>query len=161
MRTDCRTGRPVTGAAPSPVQGPGQQADVVLSGERVLVGTEWVESGRVRLRRRVITETQTIEVVVRREELIVETMDVAATTPDGSVWHGTSFDGPAVSEPIVEPPLVLVLSREVPQVTTHVEPYELVRVHRQWQGEYAPVSAPAAREQVVVETADLPAGSVT
>lgn len=61
---------------------------VVLSGKRLRAGAGWVESGRLRLRRRVITETRTVEVVVRPEELNIETRDLApGAVGEFYRWH--------------------------------------------------------------------------
>ena len=160
-------------AAPPPVTGPGQHAAVVLFGDQVIVGTQWVVSGRVRLRRHVITETVMIPVVVRREELVVETMDVAAAPDDPDVWRGTAVPGPAPPLPRVGgrgppraggppaaraggPPVHVVLRREIPDIGVHVEPYELATARFGWQTEHVPVTVPTRREDVAVETAQIP-----
>ena len=108
------------------------EVDVVLSGEQLRTETEWVESGRIRLRRRIVAHTRTIEVVVRREELIIETQDVApgAEGTMGETYRGIAMDGPAVPGPTGDatPPLVLVLREEVPDIVLRPQVYERVTV---------------------------------
>ena len=108
------------------------EIDVVLSGEQLRLGTEWAESGRVRLRRRVVAHTRTIEVVVRREELIIETQDAApgAEGAVGETYRGIAMDGPAVPGPSPRStlPLVLALREEVPEIVLRTQVYERVTV---------------------------------
>jgi len=73
----------------------------------------------VRVTRRIITEVQTVEVRLRREELVVVREPLAAD--DRAVLPG----GRA---PVAPPAEVIVLHREVPHVTADVEPYEQVTV---------------------------------
>ena len=95
--------------------------------EQLYLGTEWVAAGRVRLSRRVVTEIRTIEVTLRREELVVETDGCLAS--DG-VIAAVASDGPVVAAPTGPPdPVVVVLREELPEVTTRVHPYERVTVH--------------------------------
>lgn len=98
-----------------------------LPRERVRVGAEWVAAGRVRISRRVVSETRMVQVTLRREELVIET-DAAVATNGAMV--GTVLDGPAVAAPadLVEP-LVVVLREEWPEIITRMCPYERVTVH--------------------------------
>lgn len=100
---------------------------VTLSGERLRVATQWVESGRVRVRRQVTSETRTVEVTVRREELLVETQAAAVTdaAPGGAPSDGEPAPGPHPGHE----PLVFVLSEEVPEVTMRTRAYQQVSVH--------------------------------
>ena len=102
-------------------------ASVVLSAEQLRTTTEWVQSGQVRLRRRIVSETRTIEVVVRREELTIETVDV---TPGavGESYRGSALDGLAATRPPVDhgPPLVFLLREEVPEIVLRPQVYERV-----------------------------------
>ena len=102
-------------------------AAMTLRQEHVRVGTEWVATGQVRISRRVVTDTRTVEVTVRREELVIET-DTAVGANGAMV--GTVLDGAAVTPPTGPvPPLVIVLREERPEVVTRVYPYERVTVH--------------------------------
>ncbi len=97
---------------------------VVLSGEQLRAGTEWVESGRLRLRRRTVTEARTVEVVVRREELIIETRDTAPGAV-GESYRGVALDGPlAFGSPPTS--MVMQLREEVPEVVLRPRVYERV-----------------------------------
>ncbi len=101
---------------------------LILSSEHLVVDTEWVESGRVRLRREIVSETRTVEIVVRREVLVIDVQDVAPG-PIGESFVGTSLDGPAVAGPLAAdagPPLVLVLREEVPEIVLRTQVYERV-----------------------------------
>lgn len=97
----------------------GDQVSVTRSEERLQVGTRRVVSGRVRLHRRVVTERLTVEVDVRREELVVEQTDEPDGVPAGAEATGS---------PYRTEPLVVVLREEVPDVRVRVRPYEQVQV---------------------------------
>ncbi|WP_375484369.1 DUF2382 domain-containing protein [uncultured Jatrophihabitans sp.] len=102
---------------------------VLLSAEQLLTTTKWVESGHVRVRRRVVSEMRTIDVEVRREELVIEVRDAAPGTV-GESYRGTVLDGPAVQHPVTPAaePLVLLLREEAPEVVMHRNVYERVTV---------------------------------
>lgn len=128
-----------------------EQSDgaMTVSAEQVYVDTEWTVSGRVRLRRQIETRTETIQVTLRREVLVVDTEDTAdADGPLAGVATGT----PAVGAPGPVPePIVLVLREEVPEVSVQIRPYERVSAGVvRTSGEH-PVTATARREQVVLE----------
>lgn len=104
----------------------GGTATVTLSAEQLLTATEWVESGHVRFRRRIVTETRTVDVEVRREELIIEVRG-AVPGPVGESYLGTVLDGPAVAAPVRSDERVVVLLREeVPVVTMQPRVYERI-----------------------------------
>ena len=102
-------------------------AVMTLRQEQARIGTEWVATGRVRVSRRVVSETRTVPVTVLREELVIETD--AAVAADGAMV-GTVLDGAAIAPPTgpVEP-LVIVLREERPEISTRLYPYERVTVH--------------------------------
>ena len=58
---------------------------MTLSEERVNVGTESRETGRVRLRKHVVTENVTKTVPVQREEVVVERVPVDGDNSDGRI----------------------------------------------------------------------------
>jgi uncharacterized protein (TIGR02271 family) len=66
-------------AFPEPAAGEGQT--IALHGELLRVHKERVQRGEVRVRKEVVTEPQTVEVPVSREELVVERRDVPEGTP--------------------------------------------------------------------------------
>lgn len=116
----------------------GDDPSVVLSGEQLRTGAEWVVAGRVRLRRRVVSQTRTIEVEVRREELIIETHNVAPGAV-GESYRGTDMTGPAVPGPDgrQSASLVVLLREEVPEVVLHPQVYERVTADVVTAGEMA------------------------
>lgn len=100
-------------------------AALVLSAEVVHTGTVQVTAGTVRIGKRVVTETRTVTVQVRREELYVEYTDA----PDApSVDLADSTDESAPNTGSQEPVLVLVLHEEIPEVVTRVVASERVSV---------------------------------
>jgi uncharacterized protein (TIGR02271 family) len=88
------------------------------SEERLRVGTETHETGRARLRKRVVTEHQQVSVPVSREELRVEREPIA----DANRWEAGS--GPEISESEHE----VTLHEERPVVDTETVPVERVRL---------------------------------
>ncbi len=110
---------------------------IVLSEEQARVGTRRVAAERVILRRRVVTETRTVEVTLRREELEVE--------------HVALDAGQAVEDAPREP-LVIVLREEVPDVSVRVRPYEQVRVSVETVTEHQVVQTDVRRERLEVDT---------
>lgn len=91
---------------------------VIRSEEQLHVAIERVAVERVRIAKRVRTETKTVTVQVRREELVVERLPVTSTDqhPRAEHQHPTG--------PLVE----LVLHEEVPEFTTRVVAVERIRV---------------------------------
>jgi uncharacterized protein (TIGR02271 family) len=63
---------------------------VQLFGEVLRVHKERISRGEVRLRKDVVTENQTIEVPVTREELVLERVAVSPNTPATSATIGRS-----------------------------------------------------------------------
>jgi len=89
-------------------------AEVVLSAERLSVGVERVPAGRVRISKRIVEELRTVQVPLRREELVITQEPLAS---DGPLTAGR----PAQD-------LVLVLREEVPVVSVTTQAYERVVV---------------------------------
>ncbi len=116
---------------------------LVRSEERLQLGTEWVAAERIVVRRRVVTETETVTLTVdvQREELIFEQAAIAElpiqTTPL-----------PYVS------PLVLTLHEQVPVVTLTTRPYEQVTVSVVQVGQEQHVDVTLDREQFELRTRD-------
>lgn len=133
----------------------GVEQQLTLSQEIVTVGTEWTESGRIRLRRRIITETRTFEVTVRREELVIDTHNVRSH--DG-VMCGTGYDGPRKATPTAQPPIRIVLQEEVPEVALRLTPYELVTVTTSLQGREVQINEPSQHEELDIEQQSHTAG---
>ena len=122
---------------------------VTVSEERLRVSTQWVQSGRVRLRRQVVSETRTIEVTVRREELVVEAFDTGAadTGADASGGDASGGDPSGTHEP-----MVFVLHEEVPQIAmAGTRAYERVTVHVDVAVSEQSVGGQVRREQADVD----------
>lgn len=124
-----------------------------LSREVVNIDTEWAESGRVRFRRRIVTETRTLEVTVRREELEIE--DLHVIDRNGALV-GSAKDGPVTDAPAPAEPLVIVLQEEVPEVSLRLRPYEQVIVTTTIGTRAGRVTSEVQREEVDVKITPLP-----
>ena len=98
--------------------GPSTDAAMTRSEEQLRVGTQTVESGRVRLRKHVVTEHQQVTVPVSHEEVTLE------REPITDANRGDAYDGPAISEEEHE----VVLQAERPVVATEAVAVERVRV---------------------------------
>jgi len=75
-----------------------EQQNVRLYGEVLRVHTDRVSRGEARLRKEVRTDTQTVEVPVRREELVVERVPVSGERPADSA----SFQEKEIRVPLSE-----------------------------------------------------------
>ena len=111
------------------------------SEEELRVGTETRESGRVRLRKYVVTETQQVTVPVSREEVRVEREPIT----DANLEDATS--GPALSEEEHE---VTLVEEEV-VVEKRAVPKERVRLGTETVTEERQVSEEVRKEQIEVE----------
>lgn len=120
--------------------------EVVLHEERLRVDTRHAPYERAVLRRRIVEEVRTVEVTVRREELVVE----QAATGVSEVDDGAPFP---------RPPLVVVLSEEVPVVAVQTRPYERVTVDVVAVSRKAEVTETVGREQVDMSEGDVPGPS--
>ncbi len=114
------------------------------SEERLEVGTATQEVGRARLRKRVITESETRTVPVSREEVRVEREPIT----DGN--SGQAFDGPAISEEEHE----VVLTAEKPVVAKEAVPVERVRLDKETVTDQVEVTEDVRKEQIEVDGAD-------
>jgi uncharacterized protein (TIGR02271 family) len=88
------------------------------SEEHLRVGTEQVEAGRARLRKYVVTEQQSVQVPVSREEVRVE------REPITDANRGDALSGGQITEEEHE----VVLHAERPVVETEAVPVERVRL---------------------------------
>ena len=116
--------------------------ELIRSAEQLRVGTEWVGTERVRLRKVVVTENVTVTVPVSHEELRVERLPV-----DGD---GTASATGAPAAPVEH--LEFVLHTQRPVVTTEVVPVERVRVSTVTVTEQTTVTEPVREERIDVET---------
>lgn len=136
------------------IAGHSDDAATTLSHEVLHVDTEWAEAGQIRLRRRIVTETRTVEVSVRREELVVDVLDVDERR---GALIGTARDGRVSDEPDPQRPLVIVLQEEVPEVSVRLRPYERVTVTTSIGQRTGRVTGGLRHEEVQLDTsaADL------
>jgi len=129
-----------------PPTGRADVADVVLHEERLLTSTERVAVERVRISKRIVTTTRTIEVAVRAEQLVV-THEPLSTQESGPL-----VDDAATTAAGRE--VVLVLHEEVPDVTLRVVPVERVVVGKRSVPGEQTVSVELAAETAEVTTHD-------
>ena len=128
------------------VSGPTTDDAMTRSEEELRVNTERRESGRVRLRKYVVTENVTQTVPVQREEVRVEREPVTDANA------GPATDGPAISEEEQE----VVLHEEQPVVEKQAVPKERVRLAKDQVSEDAQVSEEVRKEQIETDGTDRP-----
>ena len=119
------------------------------SEERLRVGTERVESGRARLRKRIITEQVTATVPVSQERATVTREPITA----GNMPQ--AMDGPAISEEEHE----VVLQKDVPVVAKEAVPVERVRLATDTVTEQQTVSEQVRKEQIDTDLGDATPGN--
>ena len=115
------------------------EAAVTLSEERLRVGTQARES-RVRLRKYVVTENETITVPVRKEKLVIERVPAGETTTE-------PITGPDQSEVIEE----ITLREERVVVGKETVAVEQVRVGKQEVTEEQEITEQVRRERADVD----------
>ena len=121
------------------------------SEERLVAGTELFEVGRVRLRKRVVTEDVQITVPLRREEIHIERIPITeASTPpveDPDVFGDpavfTRAEGGVIHE--------VTLHQERPLVTTEIVPVERVRLTKVVHTDDQVVSGEVRKERLEIE----------
>src|ERR671928_78126 len=121
--------------------GPTTDDAMTRSEERLDVGTRSEEVGRARLRKYVVTETETTTVPVSREEVRVEREPIT----DANI--GNALDGPAISEEEHE----VTLHAERPVVEKEAVPVERVRLDKETVQEQEQVSAELRKEEIEVD----------
>ena len=121
--------------------GPNTDDAMTRSEEEVAVGTTQRESGRVRLKKYVVTEEVTQTVPVQREEVRVEREPITEANAD------QALDGPAISEEEHE----VVLHEEQPVVQKQAVPKERVRLDKDTVTDEQTVSEEVRKERIDVE----------
>jgi uncharacterized protein (TIGR02271 family) len=129
------------GAVGRDVSGPTTDDAMTRSEEELRVGTRERESGRVRLRKYVVTEEVQQTVPVRREEVRVEREPITDANLD------RAMDGPGISEEEHE----VVLHAEEPVVDKRAVPKERVRLDKDVVTEEQTVSDEVRSERIDVE----------
>jgi uncharacterized protein (TIGR02271 family) len=118
--------------------GPTTDDAMTRSEERLDVGTQRVEAGRVRLRKHVVTEQQSVNVPTSHEEIRVE------REPITDANRGAAYDGPELSEEEHE----VVLNAERPVVEKETVPVERVRLGKQAVTENQQVTEDVRSERI-------------
>ena len=114
-----------------------EQSNIQLLGEVLRVQKDRVSRGEVRIRKEVITETQTVQVPVTREELVVERRPVDQATP--------------ATGPIGESEIRIPLSEERASVNTSTVVREEVAIGKKPIQEVRDLTGEVRREELVVE----------
>jgi uncharacterized protein (TIGR02271 family) len=121
--------------------GPNTDEAMTRSEEQLRVGTEKVEAGRARLRKYVVTEKQTVQVPVSREEVRIEREPVTDAN------RGDALSGAQITEEEHE----VVLHEERPVVTTEAVPVERVRLGTETITDQETVSGEVRKEQIELD----------
>jgi uncharacterized protein (TIGR02271 family) len=129
--------------------GPTTDEAMTRSEEKLRVGTEQVQTGRARLRKYVVTEQQSVQVPVTREQVRVE------REPITDANRGAAMSGPDITEEEHE----VVLHEERPVVQTEAVPVERVRLGTETVTEEETVSGQVRKEQVEVDDRTGTAGT--
>jgi uncharacterized protein (TIGR02271 family) len=124
--------------------GPTTDQAITRSEEELRVGTQTREAGRVRLRKYVTTEQQTVTVPVQREEVRVEREPIT----DANLDAATS--GPAISEEEHE----VTLHEEQVVVDKRAVPKERVRLDTETVTDERQVSEEVRKEQIQLDDQD-------
>jgi uncharacterized protein (TIGR02271 family) len=124
--------------------GPNTDDAMTRSEERLNVGTETTEAGRARLRKYVVTEQQSVNVPVTREEVRIEREPITDANRD------EALSGPDISEEEHE----VTLHEERPVVETEAVPVERVRLSKEQVTEQETVSGEVRKEQIDTDGVD-------
>jgi len=124
--------------------GPDTDDAMTRSEEQLKVGTQSREAGRARLRKHVVTEQQTVNVPVTREEVRVEREPIT----EGNVGQATS--GADISEEEHE----VVLHEERPVVEKETVPVERVRLGTEKVTEQESVTETVRKEEIDTDGVD-------
>ena len=146
--TAATTGRGVVG---DDVSGPETDDAMTRSEERLRVGTQRVEAGRVRLRKYIVTEQVQQTVPVTREEVRIQREPIT----DANV--GAAMSGPPLSEEEHE----VVLTEERPVVEKEVVPVERVRVDVDTVQEQVTVRDQVRKEEIELVEEGTTTGGVS
>ncbi|MDP9027668.1 MAG: PRC and DUF2382 domain-containing protein [Actinomycetota bacterium] len=141
-----RTGRLENDVVGRDTSGPTTDDAMTRSEERLNVETQQVESGRVKLRKHVVTEQQTVTVPVSHEEVRLE------REPITDANRGNALDGPDLSEEEHE----VVLTEERPVVAKETIPVERVKLGKETVTDQQHVTEDVAHEEITTDGHDRP-----
>jgi uncharacterized protein (TIGR02271 family) len=139
-----RTEDDAAGTVGRDVSGPTTDDAMTRSEEELTIGKTERESGRVRLRKYVVTDEVTETVPVKREEVRVE------REPITDANAGDALDGPAISEEEHE----VVLHEEEVVAEKRVVPKERIRLDKDVETDERTVSEDVRREEIELDDAD-------
>ncbi|WP_237218628.1 DUF2382 domain-containing protein [Rothia nasimurium] len=141
------TERPAADAHAAQATASAENGDVVAHEERLNVGTATsaTQTGQVRLRKVVRTETETVEVPVRKEEIVVERTNLK----DGEVVENYDFDSAEAQADVT-----VTAHEERPVVSTETVATERVSVGKEVRTDTERVSADVRKEEIVVDGDD-------
>jgi uncharacterized protein (TIGR02271 family) len=121
--------------------GPNTDDAMTRSEERLVAGTQTAETGRARLRKHVVTETQRVDVPVSHEEVRLEREPVTDANRDAAYSGGD----------ITEEEHEVTLRAERPVVGTETEPVERVRLGKETVSDTETVSGEVRKEQIELD----------
>lgn len=124
--------------------GPTTDDAMTRSEQRLNVGTQRVETDRVRLRKHVVTEQQTVTVPVSHEEVRIEREPITEAN------RGDALNGPDLSDEEHE----VVLTEERPVVQKETVPVERVRLGTETVTEQQQVTEEVAHEEIAIDGDD-------
>jgi uncharacterized protein (TIGR02271 family) len=125
----------VAASSAAPVDG---EDAMTLSEEHLRVGTETVETGKVRLRKYIVTEMVTQTVPVSHEEVRLEREPITDANRDQAM----------TGQPITEADYEVTLHEQRPIVTTETVPVERVRLATETVSGEEEVSGQVRKEQI-------------
>jgi uncharacterized protein (TIGR02271 family) len=125
-------------AAGHDTSGPNTDDAMTRSEEQLHVGTQKVEAGRARLRKYIVTEQQTVNVPVTREEVRVEREPITDANRDQALSGGD----------LTEEEHEVVLTEERAVVQKETVPVERVRLGTETVTETQQVSADVRKEEI-------------
>lgn len=138
---DDASARTDAGTTGHDTSGPNTDTAMTRSEEQLRVGKERVETGRARLRKYVVTEQQSVNVPVSREEVRLEREPITDENIDAAM------SGPDISEEEHE----VILSEERPVIDKETVPVERVRLDTDTVTENERVTDDVRREEIELE----------
>jgi uncharacterized protein (TIGR02271 family) len=135
------TGRSEVNAVGHDTSGPNTDDAMTRSEEHLVAGTRQTETGRVRLRKYIVTDTETVQVPVSREEVRIEREPITDANRDAAYSGGD----------ITEEEHEVTLHAERPVVTTQTEAVERVRLGKETVTETETVSGEVRKEQIELD----------
>jgi uncharacterized protein (TIGR02271 family) len=118
--------------------GPDTDDAMTRSEEHLVAGTQQVEAGKARLRKYVVTETETVQVPVSHEEVRIEREPITEAN------RGAAYSGGDITEEEHE----VTLHAERPVVGTETEAVERVRLGTETVTDTETVSGEVRKEQI-------------